>query len=121
MLEILPETRDNVLAVRVRDKLTIPDFDQYRNMVRDLMRKHKETHIYYEMVDVDWIQPVAAIENGMFDIIHGLDYGRVVMVGEKKWQEWSAKLASTVKKHGIRYYDLANKEKAMKYVLEGEE
>ncbi|WP_299987685.1 STAS/SEC14 domain-containing protein [uncultured Pontibacter sp.] len=121
MLEILPETHDNILAVRVRDKLTIPDFDQYRNMVRDLMLKNEETHIYYEMVDVDWINPVAAIENGLFDVIHGLDYGRVAMVGEKKWQELSAKLASTVKKHGIRYYDLAEKEQAMRYVLEGDD
>lgn len=121
MLEILPETHGNVLAVRVRDKLTIPDFDQYRNLVRDLMGKHKETHIYYEMVDVDWIQPVAAIENGLFDIIHGLDYGRVAMVGEKKWQEWASGLISPVKKHGVRYFDLADKEKAMRYVLKGEE
>ncbi|WP_299703332.1 STAS/SEC14 domain-containing protein [uncultured Pontibacter sp.] len=120
MLEILPETHDNMLAVRVKGELSIPDFDKYRNMVRDLMLKNKETHIYYEMVDVDWINPVAAIENGLFDIIHGLDYGRVAMVGEKKWQELSAKLASTVKKHGIRYFDLADKQQAMKYVLEGE-
>jgi hypothetical protein len=120
MLEILPETHDNILAVRVKDELTIPDFDQYRNIVRDLMLKHKEAHIYYEMVGVDWVQPVAAIENGLFDIIHGLDYGRVAMVGEKKWQEWAAKLISPVKKKGVRYYDLAEKERAMKYVLEGE-
>ncbi|PKV63563.1 SpoIIAA family protein [Pontibacter ramchanderi] len=121
MLEILPETHGNVLAVRVRDRLTIPDFDRYRNIVRDLMLKNEETHIYYEMVDVAWINPVAAIENGLFDIIHGLDYGRVAMVGEKRWQKWSAKLASTVKKHGIRYYNLTDKEQAMRYVLEGEE
>lgn len=120
MLEILPETRDNILAVRVRDKLTIPDFDQYRNLVRDLMLKNKETHIYYEMVNVDWIQPVAAIENGLFDLIHGLDYGRVAMVGEKKWQEWAARLISPIKKQGVRYYDLADKELAIKWV-QGEE
>ena len=119
MLEILPQTRDNILAVRVRKTLTIPDFDQYRNLVRNLMFKHQETHIYFEMVDVDWLNPVAAIENGLFDVIHGLVYGRVAMVGEKKWQEWVAKLVSTVKKHGIRYYDLADKEQAMRYVLEG--
>jgi hypothetical protein len=121
MLEILPETHDNILAVRVRDELTIPDFDSYRNMVRDLMLKNNEAHIYYEMMNVDWMQPVAAIENGLFDLIHGLDYGRVAMVGDKKWQEWAAKLISPVKKKGVRYYDLKDKEKAMKYVLEGEE
>ncbi len=66
------------------------------------------------------MQPVAAIENGLFDVIHGLDYGRVAMVGEKKWQEWAAKLISPVKKKGVRYFDLAEKEQAMKWVRERE-
>jgi hypothetical protein len=120
MLEILSETRDNLLAVRVRDKLAIPDFDQYRNLLRDLMQRYKEVHLYYEMVNVEWVQPVAAIENGLFDMIHGLDYGRVAMVGEKKWQEWAAKLISPVKKKGVLYFDLAEKERAMKWVQGGE-
>lgn len=119
MLEILPETQKNVLAVRVSGELEIADFDTYRNMLRDLMQRYDETHLYYEMLDVDWVQPVAAIENGLFDIIHGLDYGRVAMVGEKKWQEWAAKLISPVKKKGVKYFDLAEKEKAMTWVLEG--
>ncbi|WP_299819801.1 STAS/SEC14 domain-containing protein [uncultured Pontibacter sp.] len=80
MLEILPETRDAILAVRIRNKLTIADFDTYRNLLRELMQRYQEVHLYYEMDDVDWVQPVAAIENGLFDVVHGLDYGRVAMV-----------------------------------------
>ncbi|MFD2248394.1 STAS/SEC14 domain-containing protein [Pontibacter ruber] len=120
MLEVLPETHDNVLAVRVSKELSVPDFDRYRNMASDLMRKHKETHIYYEMADVNWVQPVAAIESALFDVIHAFDYGRIAMVGDKRWQEWGAKVASRVKKDGIRYFDPAHKEQAMKWVLKGE-
>ena len=120
MLQVLPETNANVLAVRVSQELTIADFDRYRNLLRELMQRYGEVHLYYEMVDVAWVQPVAAIENGLFDVIHGLDYGRVAMVGEKKWQEWAAKLISPVKKRGVRYFDLAEKEQAMNWV-EGEE
>lgn len=120
MLEVLPETRNDLLAVRVKEELTIADFDLYRNRLRDLMQRYEEVHLYYEMVDVKWVQPVAAIENGLFDVIHGLDYGRVVMVGEKKWQEWAARLISPVKKKGVRYFDLADKVQAMKWVREGD-
>ncbi|QCR23607.1 STAS/SEC14 domain-containing protein [Pontibacter sp. SGAir0037] len=122
MLEILPDTKDNLLAVRVSHALTIADFDQYRNLLRNLMGRYKETHLYYEMVDLDLTQlsPVAAIENGLFDVVHGLDYGRVAMVGEKKWQEWAAKLISPVKKKGVRYFDLEEKEEAMVWVQEEE-
>jgi hypothetical protein len=119
MLEILPETQDNVLAVRISKELTTADFDQYRNLLRELMQRYGEAHLYYEMVDVAWVQPVAAIENGLFDVIHGLDYGRVAMVGDKKWQEWAAKLISPVKKRGVRYFDLVEKEQAMAWVQQG--
>lgn len=120
MLEILPETKDNLLAVRVSEELTVADFDRYRNLLREIMQQHKEAHLYYEMVGLEWVQPIAAIENGLFDVVHGLDYGRVAMVGEKKWQEWAARLISPVKKKGIRYFDLAEKEQAMAWVQEGE-
>ncbi|MFT2008263.1 STAS/SEC14 domain-containing protein [Pontibacter sp. 13R65] len=119
MIEILRETKDELLAIRVSKELTIADFDQYRNLLRDLMQAYQEVHLYYEMKDVNWVQPVAAIENGLFDVVHGLDYGRVAMVGEKKWQEWAAKLISPVKKKGVRYFDLAEKEQAMRWVREG--
>ncbi|GHA74450.1 SpoIIAA family protein [Pontibacter akesuensis] len=120
MLEILPETHNNLLAVRVSKALSIADFDQYRNLLRDLMGKYKEAHLYYEMVDLDLgeVNAVAAIENGMFDVVHGLDYGRVAMVGEKKWQEWAANLISPVKKKGVRYFDLSEKKEAMAWVQE---
>ncbi len=119
MIEILPETHENVLAVRVSKELSVADFDGYRNLLRDMMQRYEEVHLYYEMVDANWVQPVAAIENGLFDVIHGLDYGRVAMVGEKKWQEWAAKLMSPVKKKGIRYYDLSERDQALQWVLEG--
>ncbi|MHC2991412.1 hypothetical protein OB13_07385, partial [Pontibacter sp. HJ8] len=63
MLEVLPETQNDLLAVRVKGELTIADFDKYRNRLRDLMQRYEEVHLYYEMVDVNWVQPVAAIEN----------------------------------------------------------
>ncbi|MBC5993724.1 SpoIIAA family protein [Pontibacter cellulosilyticus] len=120
MLEILPETHENILAVRISGELAIADFDAYRNLLRDLMQLCDEVHLYYEMADVKWVHPVAAIENALFDVVHGLDYGRVAMVGEKWWQKLAAKLISPVKKYGVRYYEMADKERAMRWLLEGE-
>ena len=119
MLEILPQTHDDKLAVQIRGELTVADFDAYRNLLRELMQQYEEVHLYYEMLGVKWVQPMAAIENVLFDVVHGLDYGRVAMVGEKLWQEWAAKLISPIKKYGVRYYDLEEKDLAMRWVMEG--
>ncbi|WP_241738922.1 hypothetical protein [Pontibacter beigongshangensis] len=49
MIEILAETKDDLLAVRVSKELTIADFDQYRNLLCDMMQQYTEAHLYYEM------------------------------------------------------------------------
>jgi hypothetical protein len=52
----------------------------------------------------------------MFDIIHGQKYGKVVMVGEKSWQHLAAIVASPVKKKGVKYFSLHNRELAIDYM-----
>lgn len=73
------------------------------------------------MVELDWVKPGAALENAWFDNVHGREYGRVAMVGEKTWQEWAAKLISPVKKNSVRYFDLAQRAQAIAWVKEGEQ
>ncbi|MDX5436824.1 MAG: STAS/SEC14 domain-containing protein [Pontibacter sp.] len=122
MLEILPQTKENFVAVRVSGKLTHEDFDLYRNLIRDRVKRYGSARLYYEMVNLhlSGIKLGAALENALFDLVHGREYGRVAMVGESLWQHAAAKLISPVKKKGVRYYTLAEKDQAMKWVLEEE-
>jgi SpoIIAA-like len=123
MIEVLPETHDDMLAVRVSGELTNEDFDLYREQIRDRMKKYGAARLYYEMshLDLSRIKPGAAMENALFDLVHGREYGRVAMVGEKAWQEWAAKLISPVKKKGVRYFGMHERERAMRWVQTGEE
>lgn len=111
-----------MLAVRVSGELTNEDFDVYRQEICDKMKKYGTARLYYEMINLDLnrIKPGAALGNALFDLVHGRKYGRVAMVGEKVWQEWTAKLISPVKKKGVRYFDLHEREQAMQWVQEGE-
>jgi len=118
MLTILEQTNEQLLAVRVSGKLTAADFDTYKEQITNRMERTKAARLYFEMVDFEGWQPGSFIENGLFDLIHGRKYGKVAMVGDKSWQEWAARLASPVKKEGVHYFDLADKEKAMAWVKE---
>ncbi|MCW3111269.1 MAG: hypothetical protein JWQ09_5775 [Segetibacter sp.] len=68
------------------------------------------------MVDFNGWEVGSFIENAVFDIIHGRKFGKVAMVGEKIWQEWAARLASPVKREGIKYFDISEKELALKWI-----
>jgi len=120
MLEVLPETHDDLLAVRVSGQLTNEDFDLYRELIRDRMKRYGMARLYYEMAGLSWVKPTVALENGLFDLVHGREYGRVAMVGEKLWQELAARLISPVKKKGVRFFDISEREQAMQWVREGD-
>ncbi|PRY10355.1 SpoIIAA-like protein [Pontibacter ummariensis] len=120
MIEVLPQTQGDLLAVRVSGELTNADFDQYREKIRDRMKATGSARLYYEMADLHWVKPGAAMENALLDIVHGREYGRVAMVGNKAWHEWAAKLVSPVKKKGVRYFEVEEREEAMRWVQEGE-
>ena len=116
MLTILPETIDDLLAVRVSEKFTAEDFERYSQLIKDRIGEFGQARLYFEMVEFDGWEAGSFIENGVFDISHGNQFGRVAMIGEKKWQELAAKLASPVKREGIKYFDSNEKELAMNWV-----
>jgi hypothetical protein len=121
MLEILSETHDDMLAVRVSGELTNEDVDLYRDLIRDRMKQYGAARLYYDMENLTWVKPGAALENALFDLVHGRAYDRVAMVGDKVWQKWAANLISPVKKKGVRYFDLHERERAMRWVQTGQE
>ena len=118
MLTILNQTKDDLLAVCVSQKFTAKDFEMYSGLIKERIDKFGQARLYFEMIEFDGWEAGSFIENGVFDIMHGHQFGRVAMVGEKKWQEWAARLASPVKREGIKYFDTSEKELAMKWVRE---
>jgi hypothetical protein len=116
MLTILPETKGNLLAVQISEKFTSEDFGQYKIMIRDRMFKFGTAKVYFEMSEFRGWKFLSFVENAIFDIVHGRKYGKVVMVGEKSWQHLAAIVASPVKKKGVKYFSMVNRELAIDYV-----
>ena len=116
MLTILTETKGNLLALQVTDKFTGEDFEQYKIMISDRMQRFGNARLYFEMPGFKGWEIGSFIRNALFDIINGRQYGKVAMAGEKWLQHLAARLASPVKKEGIKYFSLMEKEKAKSYV-----
>ncbi|WP_207422517.1 STAS/SEC14 domain-containing protein [Desertivirga brevis] len=118
MLCQLPETKQDLLAVRVNDVLSTEDLQLYKQLINAIIAKYGSVRLYFEMKEFKGWEPLGFLENGLFDLLHGINFNRVAMVGEKEWQHWAARLASPVKKKGIRYFDLKDKDKAIHWLEE---
>jgi hypothetical protein len=118
MLTILPESTGNLVAVSVSEKLTSQDFNLYCSLVKERIEKFGTARVYFEMKEFTGWETGSFIENAVFDIIHGSKFGRVAMVGDKMWQQLAARIASPVKKEGIKYFDMNERELAKKWVAQ---
>ena len=70
------------------------------------------------MRDFHGWEPGAAWDDFHFGLKHDQQVERIAMVGEKKWQEWMTKIASRLVQTEVRYFDLADEEKAEKWVIQ---
>lgn len=116
MLQLLPETQGNLVAVRVSEKLTQADLDNYRKLLTPIMQQFGTARLYFEMIDFNGWELSSFVGNVLFDLTHGGQFGNVAMVGEKKWQDWAAQLVDPIKKGEVRYFDIVQREDALQWL-----
>jgi hypothetical protein len=118
MLTVLKETKGDLVALCVTKTFTSADFELYSSLVRGQIEKSRTPRVYFEMQAFKGWELAAFVKNAVFDLVHGRQFGRVAMVGSKNWQKWAARLASPVKKYGIKYFDVQDKRFALQWVTE---
>lgn len=92
MIQQLPETSDNLIAVRVSGTLTSADVQFFQNLLEPVMQRQGSARLYFEMVDFHGWEPGSFLKHGLFDLTHGRLYGNVAMVGEKSGRNGSQDL-----------------------------
>ncbi len=118
-MQLLPMTRDNLVAVRVSGTLTAQEMDYFKALQRKVIEQFGEVRLYFEMQDFDGWQADSFLENAFFDITHAHFYSKVAMVGEKSWQSWITKLVNVVKRGEVKYFDLDERMQAVQWVQQG--
>jgi hypothetical protein len=112
---IIPQ-EDNVVRVNVSGKLTQADYDQLIPSWEATIGRHGKMRLLLVMRDFHGWEPGAAWDDFRFDREHGSQVERVAMVGEKKWQEWIAKLGALFAATKVRYFDASELDAAKRWV-----
>jgi hypothetical protein len=118
-MQLLPLTRDNLIAVRVSGTLTTEEIDYFKALQREVIEQFGEVRLYFEMEQFEGWQADSFLENALFDIAHAHQYSKVAMVGEKSWQAWITKLVNVVKRGEVKYFDLDDRALAVQWVQQG--
>ncbi|HEY5036957.1 MAG TPA: STAS/SEC14 domain-containing protein [Chthoniobacterales bacterium] len=112
----ITQNEGNLITVRVSGRLTQEDYDQLIPAWEKEIAEHGSMRMLLLMEDFHGWTPGAGWDDFHFTATHAKHIERVAMVGEKKWQEWFAKVGSLLVSEDVRYFDLANLSEAERWV-----
>lgn len=116
MLQILTETKGNLVAVKATNTLTGDDYDMLIPVLDKTLKQFNKLNLYFEMEDFSGWNLKSFWQDAKFDVQHASDFQAIAMVGEKKWQDWMTSFMKPFTSAEVEYFDLDNKEKAMSWV-----
>lgn len=91
-ITLIEKNGGRILEAHAGEKLTEADYQQLVPRFEALLRQHGKLRLLFDMSGFHGWEAKALWEDIKFDAKHFNDLERIAMVGDKKWQEWSAKV-----------------------------
>ncbi len=91
MFEILPESHDDLLAVKARSSLTVDDYEKVMiPKLNELFEKYKTVRcmIIFDEDFSGWASLHAAWDDAKLGLEHPNDFRKIALIGSPKWMDW---------------------------------
>ena len=117
MIEQIPTSADKVLAFKLSGKLHDADYKTFVPLIDAAIAKEGKVRLFAQFEDFHGWDLHALWDDVKFSTTHCTKIERIALVGEKKWEEWMAKVCKPFTTAKIRYFD-ASESAAAKTWLE---
>lgn len=118
MVEILPDSGDNVLAVRGSDRLTRRDYEELLiPSLEAILREHGKARFLFDM-DADfkgWYLD-AALKYAKFGFRHRDKFEKVAAVCGPKWVQWGMRLTSYLVNGEVKTFACDQRPEALQWI-----
>lgn len=118
MVELLPESGGNLLALKAIDKLTDRDYEELLiPRLEEIIREYGKARFLLEMgTDFHGWEAGAVWDDAKFGLTHRNDFERIAVVGAPHWVEWGLKLGGMIMSAGIGCFPAEAHAAAMQWV-----
>jgi hypothetical protein len=104
MFQILSFTKDNIVAIRAKDKVTKDDYEKIDPLLTKTVKDHDKINLYLEIMDIKGVTPKAMWEDfkAYFNYVNRIK--KIAVVGE---DNWTRALTVTIRpwmKGEVRYF-----------------
>ena len=107
MIEILPESHENILFAKATGQLTIDDYEQvFIPKLNELIKEYGKIRVvlYLDENFSGW-EIGAMWDDAKFGIQHLNDFEKVALVGGEKWTQWMTNIGSYFIKGEVKTFD----------------
>lgn len=119
MMDII-DSADDVIAVKVSDKISGEELDTIMNRLDDAMARHDKVHVFVETHSIDGIEVSGLGSYAMraLPLLGKLSrFGRVAVVADQGWIRAATKIESAVLPHiSYRVFELEGRDEAFAWV-----
>jgi hypothetical protein len=116
MIEQLPESSGKVLAFKLSGKLRDEDYKTFVPMVDAAVAKEGKVRLLARFEDFHGWDLPALWDDIKFATTHCNKIERIALVGNKKWEEWMAKVCQPFTMATVRYFDASEADAARAWV-----
>ncbi len=118
MIEPLPGSSEKVLAFKMSGKLHDEDYKKFVPLVDAAVAKEGKVRVLAQFHDFHGWDLGALWDDIKFSTTHCTKIERIALVGEKKWEQWMAKVCKPFTMATVRYFDASQLDAARAWLAE---
>ena len=118
MIEKLPSPTENVVAFKLSGKLHDEDYKTFVPAVDEVIARHGKARLLTHFHDFHGWDLHAMWDDVKFAATHCTKIDRIAMIGDKKWEQWMARVCKPFTLAKIRYFDVSEIDAAKAWLAE---
>ena len=116
MIQILEDSKDDLVAFRISGHVDKRDYDVMLPLLDEKIKQHGKIRVYAEVQLIEDFSIGALWEDIKYDFKHATDFSRVAIVGDQKWIEWLTVASKPFTTAEIRHFDFSQREQAWSWI-----
>ncbi|MDP0498598.1 MAG: STAS/SEC14 domain-containing protein [Verrucomicrobiota bacterium JB022] len=113
MHTLLPDSRDDLVALRLSGKLDAADYDSIKALLESRIAEQGKVRLYWEMVDFDGWTPQGLWADARLDVKHANHFSKIAIVGTSDWEKWTTKLMKPFTSAEVKFFPLDQSTQAL--------
>ena len=119
MLQLLEESKGDLVALRISGNVDKNDYNVMLPVLEEKIKQHGKIRVYAEVQDVEAYSLRALYEDIKFDIKHAAHFSRAAIVGDRAWIDWLTVMAQPFTTANVKYFDFSQRDAAWEWIHEG--